>query len=133
MLAFQSFIADNTSTVYTEVPHEHLGVIASLAQESDKNETELAKRIHATLFPEGSEIITASGEKIDMLSVTAIQTSLRAIATRVNYGVEATSEDAVPSVRTSHADLTVTSALALGSARFKFATKGEPRQVAFAS
>ena len=99
MLAFQSFFADNTSNVYTEVPAEHLGVIASLVQESDKNETELARRIHAALLPEGSEVTKPDGEKIDVLSVAAVQTSLRSIATRVNYGIEATNEEAVPSVR----------------------------------
>ena len=88
VLAFQSFFSDNQTHVLTEIPSEHLGVIASLAQESDKNETELAKRIHATLLPEGSTTTIQNGENVDVLSVATIQKSLNHIAARVNYGID---------------------------------------------
>jgi len=67
---------------------------------SDKPEVELARKIHATLLPEGSEFVNGAGESFDTLPVSAIQTSLRAIAKRVNYGIESSQdEDVVPPVR----------------------------------
>jgi len=96
VLAFQSFFSDNQTHVLMEIPTEHLGVIASLAQESDKNETELAKRIHATLLPEGSTTTIQNGENVDVLSVTTIQKCLNHIAARVNYGIDQTGEETVP-------------------------------------
>lgn len=96
VLAFQSFFSENQTNVFTEVPADHLGTIASLAQESDKNEAELAKRIHATLLPEGSTTTIQNGENVDVLSVAAIQKSLNDIAARVNYGIDQIGEETVP-------------------------------------
>lgn len=51
-------------------------------------------------MPEGSEVTTTAGNKVDVLSLSTIQASLQRIAQRINYGVEAGPEDdAVPSVR----------------------------------
>lgn len=88
VLAFQSYLAEHATQPLTDIPPEHLGVIASLTQESDKVDTELAKQIRAMLLPEGSEATTEAGEKVDTLSLQTIQNSVQSIATRVNYGMD---------------------------------------------
>ncbi|WFD20039.1 hypothetical protein MCAP1_002283 [Malassezia caprae] len=99
VLDFQSFLAQRATEALQEVPEQHLSLIASLTQESDKNETDLAKSIRATLMPEGSEVTNTEGNKVDVLSLSTIQASLQRIAQRVNYGVEAgPEEEGVPTI-----------------------------------
>lgn len=67
-------------------------------------------------MPEGSEVTNTDGNKVDVLSLSTIQSSLQRIAQRVNYGVETGPEDeTVPPVREMTLTL-VSTALALGSA-----------------
>ena len=67
-----------------------------------------------------------AGESVDALPVSAIQTSLRAIAKRVNYGIDSSQEeDAVPPVRINSCSsyTIVTAHMALGSLGRKFAAQ----------
>lgn len=96
VLAFQSFLAENTKEPLLEVPAEHLGAIASLVQESDKSLTELAKTIRATLLPEGQVVQQPDGQEADVLNTLVIQNTIQALAQRTNYGIESIGDTAVP-------------------------------------
>ncbi|PKI84105.1 hypothetical protein MVES1_002208 [Malassezia vespertilionis] len=97
MLGFQSHLAEHAHEPLLEVPEEHLGVIASLTQESDKSAADLAKLIRTTLLPEGHAahaLTNADGQPVDVLSISVIQNAIQRIATKENYGLDASSDDA---------------------------------------
>lgn len=102
MLQLQSYLAEHAGEQLSEVPKEHLPVIASLVQESDKNAVDLAKVIKGTLLPEGHAAAAQDGDKPnEVLSLAMIQTAIHAVADRCNYGIDAPSDDApIPNVRT---------------------------------
>lgn len=84
VLAFQSFLGE-ASEPLAAVPTEHLPLIASLAQESDKSAPELAKSIKATVAPEGHAAVS--------LDTKVIQDAISVVADRCNYGIEAPDTD----------------------------------------
>lgn len=90
MLGFQSFLEERAETLDT-IPDDHLVIVASLVQESDKSATELAKLVRATVLPEGHQAlgkVTEDGQPLDVLPVAVIQNAIQAIAERVNYGLD---------------------------------------------
>ena len=101
MLQLQSYLAEHAREQLNEVPKEHLPVIASLVQESDKSAVDLAKIIKSTLLPEGHAAAAQDGDKPnEVLSLVTVQAAIHAIADRCNYGIDAPANDApVPSVR----------------------------------
>ncbi|PWN21334.1 hypothetical protein BCV69DRAFT_282071 [Microstroma glucosiphilum] len=68
----------------SQLPDEHLGVIAKFAQENDKASAELSKFIKQRVM--GSQDGQA---EIDVLPLDTIESALSRIAQRVNYGLDA--------------------------------------------
>ncbi|WFC93738.1 hypothetical protein MBRA1_000360 [Malassezia brasiliensis] len=92
VLGFQSYLAEHANAPLDAIPQEHIPVVASLTQESDKTAAELAKLIRATLLPEGHKALektSESGDAVDVLPVQLLQTTIESIAQRVNYGIDA--------------------------------------------
>ncbi|TRM61784.1 hypothetical protein BD626DRAFT_570490 [Schizophyllum amplum] len=76
-----------------EIPDEYEPVIAKLAFESDKTATALCKQIQHTLLPppeeDDSDALQSNSELARMLPLSALESTIKTVASRVNYGLDA--------------------------------------------
>ncbi|KAL1748116.1 chromatin assembly factor 1 subunit A-domain-containing protein [Schizophyllum fasciatum] len=95
IIAFRDMLterAEANEPPLTEIPDDHRPVIAKLSFESDKTITALCKHIQHTLLPppdEDDDTDQSASDLTRMLPLSAIETAVKRVASRVNYGLDA--------------------------------------------